>query len=66
MSTKTAILYCHNCECERGHSQPAPNHVVHLILTLLTAGFWLIVWLIVAMTATQKWTCSRCGASRRS
>lgn len=27
------------------------NHVVHVILSLLTCGLWLPIWLIVAMTA---------------
>jgi hypothetical protein len=27
----------------------APNHVVHLILSLCTAGLWLIVWFFVAV-----------------
>ncbi len=26
------------------------NHVVHAILSLLTAGFWLLVWLFLALT----------------
>ena len=30
----------------------ANNHVLHAILSLLTAGFWLIVWLL--MVATNK------------
>lgn len=32
-------------------SQPGrkPNHVLHFILSLLTAGLWLFVWLLVAI-----------------
>lgn len=26
------------------------NHVVHAILSLLTAGLWLLVWLVLALT----------------
>ena len=26
------------------------NHILHLILSLLTMGLWLIVWLIVAIS----------------
>jgi hypothetical protein len=25
-----------------------PNHILHLILSLLTAGLWLIVWVLLA------------------
>jgi hypothetical protein len=27
-----------------------PNHVLHLILTIVTAGLWAIVWIILAIT----------------
>jgi hypothetical protein len=30
------------------------NHVLHLILTVLTAGLWAIVWIIVAATGGEK------------
>lgn len=28
-----------------------PNHVAHAILSLLTLGFWLIIWLLIALFA---------------
>lgn len=31
-----------------------PNHVLHFILTLLTSGLWLPVWLIVTLMAGNK------------
>jgi hypothetical protein len=30
-----------------------PNHVLHLILTVLTAGLWGIVWIILAITSHE-------------
>lgn len=30
------------------------NHVLHLILTLITLGVWLIVWILVAVFAGEK------------
>ena len=30
------------------------NHILHLFLSVLTLGFWLIVWLGVAMTRGEK------------
>ena len=30
-----------------------PNHVLHLILTVLTLGLWVPVWLIVAATTRE-------------
>lgn len=31
-----------------------PNHILHLILTLVTFGFWAIVWIIVAVASGEK------------
>lgn len=31
-----------------------PNHLLHLILSVLTLGLWLIVWLVVALAAGEK------------
>jgi hypothetical protein len=30
------------------------NHILHLLLTLLTAGFWLIVWIILVLSGGEK------------
>ncbi len=31
-----------------------PNHVLHLLLSILTLGLWLIVWLIVAIAGGES------------
>jgi hypothetical protein len=31
-----------------------PNHVLHLLLTLLTLGLWAIVWVVVAFIGGEK------------
>lgn len=31
-----------------------PNHILHLILTILTVGLWGIVWIILAITKHEK------------
>lgn len=30
-----------------------PNHILHLILTLVTFGFWAIVWLIIGISSRE-------------
>lgn len=37
----------------KGHR---PNHILHLILTILTLGIWGIVWIIVTVTSREKRT----------
>lgn len=38
---------------------PSPNHVLHLLLSIVTAGLWLIVWLVIATGG--HFTCGECG-----
>ena len=39
----------------------APNHVLHLLLSLVTLGLWLVVWLLVSMKH-NPWVCPYCGS----
>jgi len=37
-------------ERELEKAQPKPiNHILHLILTILTGGLWVIIWILLAM-----------------
>ena len=31
-----------------------PNHILHFLLSIVTLGFWLIVWIIMGMSMTIK------------
>ncbi|MFZ0545319.1 MAG: hypothetical protein WAM60_07765 [Candidatus Promineifilaceae bacterium] len=35
--------YCKACGEKRKLARPKVNHILHLLLSLVTAGFWLIV-----------------------
>jgi hypothetical protein len=44
-----------------------PSHVLHLILSVLTLGLWLVVWLGMSiMSETAPYRCPMCGAKTRS
>lgn len=36
------------------------NHILHLILTVLTLGLWLIPWMFVSVKI-GGWRCTQCG-----
>ncbi|MHC4239959.1 MAG: hypothetical protein ACYSUC_09440 [Planctomycetota bacterium] len=38
------------------------NHVLHLLLTLVTGGLWLIVWILCAIKI-GGWRCVQCGSN---
>jgi hypothetical protein len=43
-----------------------PNHVLHLLLALVTVGFWIPVWVIAQiMSELRAYQCPHCGAKTR-
>jgi hypothetical protein len=38
-----------------------PNHVLHLILSLVTFGLWLPIWLLISAGGLGGWRCTQCG-----
>lgn len=61
MSLKTKGAFCSHCQTQVMAQGTKPNHILHLILTLATMGFWAWVWLIVTIAKAGKYRCSRCG-----
>jgi hypothetical protein len=52
---------CPHCRVYRVCERPAPNHVFHLLMTLVTLGIWLVVWLWIGINAEfRPWVCSSC------
>ena len=63
MPTIQKMHHCVKCERRTIHIQQKPNHVLHLLLTLVTAGLWILVW--VAMSSSRP-QCTQCGHDRRT
>jgi hypothetical protein len=43
-------------------TKPRINHVLHLILTLVTVGVWGLVWLTLGIISAAKgFRCTQCG-----
>ena len=58
--------YCYSCQAQRIYDKPKISHVLHLLLTLLTAGLWVIVWILIAVSAaSSRATCTQCGQAWR-
>jgi hypothetical protein len=53
--------YCTDCKKQVLIRRKGTNHLLHLILTLVTGGLWLIVWILCAIKI-GGWRCSQCGA----
>ena len=61
MGIQTAQRLCRTCDKLVLAQRQTPNHVLHLLLTLITAGLWLIVWLFLSIKGSP-WRCPNCGS----
>lgn len=66
MAHQEAGGYCRSCGRNVLVRRKGTNHLLHLLLSLLTAGLWIIVWILCAIKV-GGWRCTVCGsrASRR-
>jgi hypothetical protein len=55
--------YCATCQRRTLHTKARINHVLHLVLSVLTAGVWLVVWAILgASNSAERTRCTVCGS----
>ena len=57
--------YCKTCQANRNIYRRSPNHLLHLILSILTAGLWIIIWIGVTIQF-GGWRCKECGSKKVS
>jgi len=56
------FLNCKKCKTNTLHKRPSPNHILHLILSIITGGIWIIMWCLIAfLTNFTPYTCNICG-----
>ena len=54
--------HCEVCQAQRRFTRQTPNHALHIILTIVTAGIWLIPYIVIALTSPSHFTCVQCGS----
>ena len=42
------------------HLKDATNHILHLLLSVVTGGVWLVVWLLIWLKPKRS-QCTVCG-----
>jgi len=60
MALQETSGFCKFCNKQVLIRRKGTNHLLHLILSILTGGLWIIVWIIAAMSKGD-WRCSQCG-----
>ena len=56
--------FCPQCQRPALVRRPTPNHVLHLLITLLLCGLWLPVWALLSIQI-GGWRCASCGSAAR-
>lgn len=55
--------FCKTCNEPRKVSRPKINHVLHLLLSLVTFGLWAIIWIGISIRV-GGWRCDTCGSTK--
>lgn len=62
-TTKNVTLPCTTCGQPTVHTVQTPNHLLHLLLSIFTAGLWLLVWIVLA-AKSPKPVCTVCASGK--
>ena len=61
---KQKRIFCRDCDKYVLGRKKQINHILHLIVSIITGGIWLIVWIFLA--AFQKpYQCPNCGWGKK-
>ena len=61
MAKETDMLSCASCGRETLHLVDSTNHLLHWVLVVLTAGFWLIIYGFILLFSAKERVCTVCG-----
>lgn len=61
MGTKTTGKFCNHCNAQVMAQGRTPNHILHLLLSLVTFGAWIVVWIILTLASAGGYRCTKCG-----
>jgi hypothetical protein len=65
MADEKASGFCKQCNKQSVVFRKGTNHILHLLLTLVTMGLWILVWFGSAVKF-GGWRCSTCGSTQLS
>lgn len=60
MAMQQTSKWCRTCNRQTLANRPGTNHVLHLLLSIITCGLWLIVWALSSVKF-GGWRCAFCG-----
>jgi hypothetical protein len=66
MSQHTIRRHCSYCQQNRPFNKQGVNHILHFLLSVFTAGIWLIVvWIPLGLLSVfRPYRCTTCGKAK--
>lgn len=64
MSSGQLMRRCKHCQKSTLHIGPRTSHVLHVLLAIVTMGFWIPVWILVHLSNSTQLACTQCGKAR--
>jgi hypothetical protein len=61
MSTYQHMEFCKICQKQTIHFSEKPNHILHLLLSIITVGIWIPMWIIITLIVMFRNECNLCG-----
>lgn len=61
MSLDHTQKFCKACNKNVLAVRKGTNHVLHLIMSIVTCGVWIIIWILSAIKI-GGWRCPSCGS----
>ena len=63
---KQQYQFCSNCNQIMPANSYKVNHILHALLSVLTIGFWIIIWALICLgTLDTNFYCVKCGNKTR-
>jgi len=65
MTLQERSAFCDYCRCPVLGRREGPNNTLHLIMTFLTLGLWIPIWLLASI-GLGDFACPTCGGKVRT
>jgi len=66
MGIEKSRRYCPDDDAMVLAERQTPNDILHLLLTLVTVGLWLPVWVLVSVFGRTAYRCPHCGEKTKA
>lgn len=60
MAYARIVRRCRKCRERTMQNRKETSHLLHLVLSIVTGGVWLLVWLFLVLFPS-RWRCEICG-----